>query len=141
MYDAAGCINIARTICSLSTFEMIWNLSRLKEDPRKPPLPCLLDVLVDSRLCRSTYPIDMVYGILGLVSSEKACKITIDYGIEAKDLYKQIALAKISRIGLDILFFCTNSAQKSTVDCPSLVPDWSQPCWHEPFFNHNRINK
>jgi hypothetical protein len=48
MYDAAGCINIAGTICSLSTVEMIWNLSRLKEGPRNTPLPCLLDVLVDS---------------------------------------------------------------------------------------------
>jgi hypothetical protein len=44
----------------------------------------------------------MVYGILGLVSPEKACKIMIDYDIEAKDLYKQIALAKMSRIGLDM---------------------------------------
>jgi hypothetical protein len=33
MYDAAGCINIAGTICSLSTVEMIWSLSRLKEGP------------------------------------------------------------------------------------------------------------
>jgi hypothetical protein len=47
----------------------------------------------------------MVYGILSLVSPEKACKIAIDYGIKAKDLYKQIAPAKISRIGLDILYF------------------------------------
>jgi len=67
----------------------------------------------------------MVSGILGLVPPEKACKIMIDYGIEAKDLYKQIALAKMSRIGLDILYFCTNSAEKSTVDRPPSVPDWS----------------
>jgi hypothetical protein len=141
MYDASGCINIAATICSLSTVEMIWNLSRLKEDPRNPPLPCLLDVLVDSRLCRSTYPIDKVYGILGLVSPDDASKISIDYAVEAKDLYKQIALAEMSRIGLNMLYFCTKSAEKSTVDCPSWVPDWSQPCWHVPFFNHNRKNK
>ena len=50
---------------------MIWKISRLKEDPRKP-LPTLIDVLAESRLCMSTYAIDKVYGVLGLVREEDA---------------------------------------------------------------------
>jgi hypothetical protein len=137
MYDVNAPINIRQSICALRAVDMIWNLSRLKEDPRKPSPPPLLDVLVDSRLCRSSYPIDKVYGVLGLVSQEDAFKVTIDYEIEAGDLYRQIALTELSRIGLNILYFCTKSAEKSTVDCPSWVPDWSQPCYHDSFFKLN----
>lgn len=77
---------------------------------------------------------DKVYGVLGLVSPEDAAKITIDYGIAAGDLYRQIALTELSRIGLSILYFCTKPAKKSTVNCPSWVPDWSQPCYHDSLF-------
>lgn len=133
MYDRNSPLDIKKTICSLPTVNMIWDLSRRREDPRKLPPPRLLDVLRDSRLCQSTYPIDKVYGVLGLVCEEDASRIPIDYGIEAGDLYTKIAMDELERSGLDILSFCTKSADKSAVDCPSWVPDWSQPCYHQSF--------
>lgn len=133
IYDVNGPLNIRETICALPAVDMIWKLSRIKEDPRKPPLPRLLDVLADSRLCKSTFPIDKIYGVLGLVCDEDASKIQVDYEIEAADLYTQVAVSELSRTGLDILYFSTKSAEASTVNCPSWVPDWSRPCYHSPF--------
>lgn len=74
-----------------------------QKDPRKPPPPRLLDILVDSRLCRSTYPVDKVYGVLWLVSVSDTSNITINYGVKAGSLYKKIALTETSRIRLEIL--------------------------------------
>jgi hypothetical protein len=133
MYDVNSPLNIRNTICALPAADMICDLSRCKEDPRKLPPPRLLDVLRDSRLCRSTYPIDKVYGVLGLVCEEDAIRIPIDYGIEAGDLYTRIAVAELERSGLDILYSCTKSAIPPTVNCLSWVPDWSQPCYHRSF--------
>jgi hypothetical protein len=133
MFDVSGPLNIRATICSLPAVDMIWKLSRLNEDPTKPALPRLLDVLADSRLCLSTFPIDKVYGVLGLVRDEDASKIKIDYGNKPADVYKQIAMMELERIGIDILYYCTNSGEVSIVECPSWVPDWSQPCYHDAF--------
>jgi hypothetical protein len=133
MFDVCGPLNISATICSLPAVDMIWKLSRLNQDPSKPALPRILDVLADSRLCLSTFPIDKVYGVLGLVRDEDAAKIKIDYGNKAADVYKQIALMELERIGIDILYYCTKSGEVSSVECPSWVPDWSQPCYHDAF--------
>jgi hypothetical protein len=133
MFDVSGPLNIRATICSLPAVDMIWKLSRLNEDPTKPALPRLLDVLADSRLCLSTFPIDKVYGVLGLVRDEDASKIKIDYGNKPADVYKQIAMMELERIGIDILYYCANSGEVSIVECPSWVPDWSQPCYHDAF--------
>ncbi|PVH72336.1 hypothetical protein DL98DRAFT_660133 [Cadophora sp. DSE1049] len=132
IYDINGPLNIRGTICSLTTVDMIWKISRLKEDPRRS-LPKLIDVLAESRLCMSTYAIDKVYGVLGLVREEDAESIPIDYGIEAADLYQRIAEQQLSSAGLDTLYYCTKSAHASTVACPSWTPDWSQPCYHSSY--------
>jgi hypothetical protein len=133
MFDVSGPLNIRATICSLPAVDLIWKLSRLNQDPSKPALPRLLDVLADSRLCLSTFPIDKVYGVLGLVRDEDAAKIKIDYGNKAADVYNQITLMELARIGIDILYYCTKSCEVSSVGCPSWVPDWSQPCYHDAF--------
>lgn len=132
IYDINGPLNIRGTICSLTTVDMIWKISRLKEDPRKP-LPTLIDVLAESRLCMSTYAIDKVYGVLGLVREEDAASIPIDYGIEAADLYQRIAEKQLLNAGLEPLYYCTKSASTSTVACPSWTPDWSLPCYHNSY--------
>lgn len=131
MYDQNSPLDIKKTICSLPTVNMIWDLSRRKEDPRKLTPPRLLDVLRDSRLCKSTFPIDKVYGVLGLVCEEDAARVPIDYEIDAGDLFTRIAMGELERNGLDILSYCTKSGTPSTVNCPSWVPDWSQPCYHQ----------
>ncbi|KAH7388923.1 heterokaryon incompatibility protein-domain-containing protein [Cadophora sp. MPI-SDFR-AT-0126] len=132
IYDVNGPLNIRGTICSLTTVDMIWKISRLKEDPRKP-LPKIIDVLAETRLCMSTYAIDKVYGVLGLVCEEDAASIPIDYGIEAADHYQRIAEMQLRTAGLSVLYHCTKSAHISTVGCPSWTPDWSQPCYHSSY--------
>lgn len=59
--------------------------------------------------------------------------IPIDYRISAADLYQKIAVLELSRIGLDILYHCTKPAEASAVGCPSWVPDWSKPCYHDSY--------
>ncbi|KAH7310245.1 heterokaryon incompatibility protein-domain-containing protein [Rhexocercosporidium sp. MPI-PUGE-AT-0058] len=132
IYDINGPLNIRGTICSLGTVDLIWKLSRLREDSRRP-LPRLIDILAESRLCMSTYAIDKVYGVLGLVCKEDAEMIPIDYGIKAADLYQRIAETELSKTGLGILYHCTKSGDSSMVRCPSWTPDWSQPCYHTSY--------
>ncbi|KAG4441714.1 hypothetical protein IFR05_002793 [Cadophora sp. M221] len=132
MYDVNGPLNIRGTICSLGTVDLIWKISRLREDPRRP-LPKLIDILAESRMCMSTYAIDKVYGVLGLVCREDAERIPVDYGIEAADLYQRIAETELWKTGLEILYHCVNSGAPSTVGCPSWTPDWSQPCYHSSY--------
>ncbi|KAL2059835.1 hypothetical protein VTL71DRAFT_9990 [Oculimacula yallundae] len=133
MYDVNGPLNIRGTICSLRSVDMIWRISRLKEDPRRA-LPRLIEVLVESRLCMSTHAVDKVYGVLGLVCTQDANSIPIDYAIEASDLYQRVAEKELSRTGLEVLYYCTKSEDSSTVGCPSWTPDWTQPCHHTPYF-------
>ncbi|KAF4625441.1 hypothetical protein G7Y89_g12730 [Cudoniella acicularis] len=133
-YDINGPLNMRGTICAIPVMDMTWDLSRRKEDPRKPSPPRLLDVLAGSRLCKSTYAIDKVYGVIGLACKEDREKIEINYRVSAADVYKKVAILELFRIGLDILYFCTKSAKKSVVTCPSWVPDWSQPCYHVSYF-------
>lgn len=132
MYDVNGPLNIRGTICSLGTVDLIWKISRLREDPHRS-LPKLIDILAESRLCMSTYAIDKVYGVLGLVCKEDAEGIPVDYGIEAADLYQRIAETELWKTGLEILYHCANSGDSSTVGCPSWTPDWSQPCYHTSY--------
>lgn len=119
-------------IDSISTILMIKRLSDLKRDPVKQPLPLLQEVLIDSRACQSTLPIDKIYGILGLVSEEEASKIEIDYNLDPATLFTRLTLSEISKEnGLEILYLCTKSAKQSEVNAPSWVPDWTQPCHHD----------
>ncbi len=133
IYDVAIFADIRENICALTTVDFIWKLSKLINHPHKLPLPRLVDVLAQSRLCQSTFAIDKVYGILGLVCDEDATRIPIDYRLTAADLYQKIAISELSRIGLGILYYCTKPAEASAVACPSWVPDWSKPCYHDSY--------
>ncbi|KAH8652699.1 heterokaryon incompatibility protein-domain-containing protein [Tricladium varicosporioides] len=133
IYDVNGPINIRGTICAIPVIDMIWKIVKIREDSKTQPLPSLIDVLASSRLCKSTYPIDKVYGVLGIISDEDRRRITIDYGRSPEDLFKEISVSELSRSGLDILYHCTKPTKAKYLNCPSWVPDWSQPCYHTPY--------
>ena len=117
---------------SIETILMIMRLSGSKRDSVEQPLPKLLSVLQDSRACKSTLPIDKIYGVLGLVSSEEASKIEVDYNLDAAELFTRVATSELSKErGLEILYLCNKSAKKSAVKAPSWVPDWTQSCHHD----------
>lgn len=117
---------------SIETILMITRLSYLKRDPVKQRLPSLLRVLQDSRACKSTLPIDKVYGVLGLVSEEEASQIEVDYNLDAGELFTRIATFELSKEnGLETLYLCSKSATESPVKAPSWVPDWTQQCHHD----------
>lgn len=117
---------------SMETILMIKHLSDLRGDLVKHPLPNLLSVLQDSRVCRSTLPMDKVYGVLGLVSAEEASQIEVDYNLDPAELFTRIATSELSKEkGLETLYLCNKSANESAVKAPSWVPDWTQPCQHD----------
>jgi hypothetical protein len=118
-------------IDSIDTIITIKRLSDMKRSADKEPLPRLLKVLEDTRACRSTLPIDKVYGVLGLVSEEEASKIEVDYALGAAELFTRVAVSEILKEnGLEVLYLCNKSASDSVVKAPSWVPDWTQQCHH-----------
>jgi hypothetical protein len=120
------------SLACIPTIQMIIRLSHIKKSAKPDRLPRLLDILQESRSTKSTYPIDKVYGVLGLVSEQEASTIEVDYNLDARELFTKIATAELMK-GLDVLGFCTKSEKPSDLCCPSWVPDWTQQCYHFPF--------
>ena len=119
---------------AIPTIKMIQRLFALKADPEKPPLPSLIEVLSDTRFCKSSFPIDKVYGVLGMVSREEAKKIEINYDLDPVELFTRIATSELlGKRGLEILYYCNKHSEESAVKCPSWVPNWTEPCHHQNF--------
>lgn len=116
----------------IPVLERTFDGPALNKEYNASTLPPLLDTLIETRICKSTLAADKVYGILGFVSEEDRARIKVDYAFDGADVFKQIALAELERNGLSMLGLCTKSAKCSTLDCPSWVPDWTQPCHHTP---------
>jgi hypothetical protein len=120
------------SLACIPTIQMIARLTSMKNSLKGSRLPQLFDVLQDSRSTRSTYHVDKVYGVLGLISKEEAASIKVDYNLSPCELFTNIAMAEL-RNGLDVLGYCSRPETASEFSCPSWVPNWTQPCHHYPF--------
>jgi hypothetical protein len=97
-----------------------------------PPRPSLLDILRASRTSECTFASDKIYGVLGL-ASDPDC-IEVDYSLDPSEIYHRLVTIYLQdRHSLDILYCCAKSARKSDLNLPSWIPDWTKPCYHEPF--------
>jgi hypothetical protein len=119
------------SLACIPTIQMIVRLTAQKNNPKGSRPPRLLDVLQDSRSTKSTYHIDKVYGILGMISEAEAATIEVNYNLGPAELFTKITTTELGK-GLEILSFCSKAGNASEVRCPSWVPDWTQPCHHFP---------
>jgi hypothetical protein len=120
------------SLACIPTMQMIARLSSMKNGSKGGRLPRLINVLQDSRSTKSTYHVDKVYGVLGLISEDEAAAIEVDYNLSPRELFTNIAMAELTN-GLEVLGFCSKPGTASEVVCPSWVPNWTQPCYHYPF--------
>ena len=97
-------------------------------------LQSLLDILRGSRYFKSTLPHDKFYAILGLASDVTDELVPVDYSMDASTVYTKFAISHMRKHqALDVLYCCVKSGTRSVLNLPSWVPDWTQPCHHQPF--------
>jgi hypothetical protein len=94
----------------------------------------LSDVLACLRRAKATDPRDMIYGLLGILSSKS---IRPDYSSTTpQDLYLSLVDYCIKEEkSLDMITLCRRSPS-STMELPSWVPDWTES-WVETFESTN----
>lgn len=96
--------------------------------------PSLLPTLMRSRDFKCTLPHDMIYGVLGLCSGHDQGYVTMDYSVDAAEIYTNFTIAHITkRRKINVIYACAKTASVSELSLPSWVPDWTQPCHHEPY--------
>ena len=104
---------------------------------RDPEHRSLLSTLRMTRSFKSTLPSDKIYALLNLVSESEKKNIRVDYRCDTSLVYKDFAVRHMQQQhSLDILYHCFKSKTASPLKLPSWTPDWTIPCWHEPFIYH-----
>ena len=121
------------------TIPMIERIRRMRtstvtESSVPASLPKLLDLLQETRSFKCTLSSDKIYAVLGLASNEDKA-MQPDYSLKPDELFKQFTIDHIVRNqSLEILYYCVTGGEKSTLNLPSWVPDWTRPCHHEPLY-------
>jgi hypothetical protein len=91
-------------------------------------LPAILDKLRD---LKSTIPNDKLYGLLGIMN--RAISVDVDYSKSAEEVFTELAKRYIQQGSTEILYYCGQPHQPTSLDLPSWVPDWTRPRWTTPF--------
>ena len=118
-------------VTAIMTIYLMDKLASHKNSPSARPN--LLEFLMLSRHSKSTIASDKIYSLLGLVSEADKDDVTINYSLSDSEVYKRYATSYLTRRNnLSILYACTKSGRSSTLSLPSWIPDWTQPCYHDP---------
>lgn len=116
-------------VTAIATIGLLSSLSGEKL-VRQP----LLDIMQASRHFKSTLPQDKFYAILGLALDMADDLVPVDYSLDASTVFIEFAVSHIRKRGvLDAVYCCAKSRTESVLKLPSWVPDWTQPCHHQPF--------
>ncbi|KAF4437399.1 HET-domain-containing, partial [Fusarium albosuccineum] len=82
----------------------------------------------------ATWPVDKIYGILGLASGSVASTIVPRYDLSPENLFRSLT-EQLVKTSLDILSQASVPRWMKTRNLPSWVPDWSQPVGIEPLLS------
>ncbi|KAF2839141.1 hypothetical protein M501DRAFT_1003701 [Patellaria atrata CBS 101060] len=106
----------------------IYGLRASEESQR----PSMLELLHHTRTFKCTFPSDKFYGLLNLVSDNETNGVVIDYTKDPSEVFIDFAVHDMLRKKYPvILHFCVRSNEKSELNLPSWVPDWTQHVWQE----------
>jgi hypothetical protein len=93
----------------------------------------VLEALGETKVFRSTQPVDKIYGLLSLFP-EALEDVQVNYSDSVEEVFTQFTIKLLTnRKKLDILNHCTPPTEPKLLKLPSWVPDWSQPFYTEPF--------
>ena len=121
-------------IPNINGFERADELRRLRVTRQsgglisEAELPSKLNALRDFK---STIPMDKIYGLLGLM--DPAISIEVDYTKGAEGLFTDLAVRYLQRGCVDILYYCGEVHQPTSLSLPSWVPDWTRQYWTRSF--------
>lgn len=98
-----------RTDTEFSTYRALW-------------------LIIDSRNRKATDPRDKLYSLRGIVNSELAKAIEVDYSKSPAEVYTRFTNTMLSKLGDLQLFSAVELGHRSnaTIKLPSYVPDYSQ---------------
>jgi hypothetical protein len=91
-------------------------------------LPSVLHQLRD---LKSTIPNDKLYGLLGIMN--RTIEIDVDYSKSAEEVFTELATRYIQQGSTEILYYCGELHQPTSLHLPSWVPDWTRRQWTTPF--------
>ncbi|KAJ4349358.1 uncharacterized protein N0V89_007972 [Didymosphaeria variabile] len=117
-----------------SGFERANEVRRLRETRQsgrlvsEAELPSKLNAL---REFKSTMPMDKIYGLLGLM--DPAISIEVNYAKSAESLFTDLAVRYLQHGCMDMLYYCSELHQPTSLSLPSWVPDWTRQRWTRPF--------
>jgi hypothetical protein len=87
----------------------------------------LLELLRDTRHCRSTDPRDKIHALLGMSTEREDTRLAPDYSLTNQQTFIHLTKFLINRDRrLDVL--CHVQRPSSMENLPSWVPDWSRSC-------------
>ncbi|KAF5011450.1 hypothetical protein FDECE_2439 [Fusarium decemcellulare] len=113
----------------------VLNLNQIIEMFRQENQSMSLDrLLALSMNSVATWPVDKIYGILGLASGPVAGTIVPKYDLSPERLFQSLT-EQLIKISLDILSQASVPRWMKTRNLPSWVPDWSQPVGIEPLLS------
>ena len=137
---------------ALGTYPLVMNILSMRKngnsfimDPRRSRMDPqrngmeLLEILQRFRYCQATNPLDKVYALLGLAEDFGSDDFRIDYALEPKQLYIQVARTIIEQYkSLDILGYVDSEEDTKEIqhlELPSWVPNWWTATACSPFPN------
>jgi hypothetical protein len=120
-------------------------LSAMRNFTKQPTveekLPLLMALFM-TRKFKATLAQDKIFALLSLLDNKPDVNVTVDYASEPAEVYYDFASKCIeSSDCLDVLSFCGQSLEGSTLDLPTWVPDWSHDiAVHTPLIFSNAFS-